>query len=99
MAEIELTRKEGFVDHLRAYHVLLDGDQIGEVRVGETLVYDVKPGRHEFQLKISWCWSRKIQLDLDAGSSVRLRCKPRSLLTVFYGVTFGRHEYIKLEVI
>jgi hypothetical protein len=42
MAEIELARKDGFVDHLRAYHVLLDGDQIGEVRAGETLVYDVE---------------------------------------------------------
>ncbi len=38
MAEITLTRKDGFVDHLRAYHVLLDGDQIGEVRAGETLL-------------------------------------------------------------
>jgi hypothetical protein len=83
MAEVELARKDGFVDHLRAYHVLLDGDQIGEVRAGETLLYDVGPGRHEFQLKIDWCWSRKIQLALDAGSSVRLSCSPRSLLTVF----------------
>lgn len=99
MAEIELARKDGFVDHLRAYHVLLDGDQIGEVRAGETLLFDVDPGRHEFQLKISWCWSRKIQLDLDAESSVQLRCSPRNLLTVFYGITFGRHEYIKLEVV
>lgn len=99
MAEIELARKVDFVDHLRAYHVLLDGDQIGEIRSGETLVYDVGSGRLEFQLKISWCWSRKIQLDLDAESSVRLRCSPRNLLTVFYGITFGRHEYIKLEVV
>jgi hypothetical protein len=99
MAEIELAREVDFVDHLRAYRVLLDGDQIGEIRSGETLVYDVGPGRHEFQLKISWCWSRKIQLDLDVESSVRLRCRPSNLLTVFYGITFGRHEYIKLEVV
>ncbi len=99
MAEIELTRKNGFVDRLRAYHVLLDDDLIGEVRARETLLFDVDPGHHEFQLKIDWCWSRKIQLNLDAESSVRLRCGPRSLLTVFYGVTFGRHEYIKLEVV
>src|SRR5690349_22213744 len=58
MAEIELARKDGFVDRLRGYHVLLDGDQIGEVRAGETLLYDVGPGHHELQLKISWCWSR-----------------------------------------
>lgn len=81
MAEIELAREVDFVDHLRAYHVLLDGDQIGEIRSGE------------------WCRSRKIQLDLDAESSVRLRCRPSNLLTVFYGITFGRHEYIKVEVV
>jgi hypothetical protein len=98
MAEIELTRKNGFVDRLRAYHVLLDGDLIGEVRARETVRFDVDPGPHEFQLKIDWCCSPKVQLDLDAESSVRFRCSPRSLLTVFYGVTFGRNKYIKLEV-
>lgn len=100
MAEIQLVRQGGrWVDRLRAYHVRLDGGQIGEVRAGETLHFEVGPGHHEVQLKIDWCWSRKIQLDLDAGSSVQLRCRSRSLLTAFYGMTFGRRDYIKVEMI
>jgi hypothetical protein len=99
MAEIELKREMGWVDRLRAYHVILDGSPIGEVRAGEAKHFEIEPGRHELELKIDWCRSRTVVLDLGAGSASVVRCRSRGPLTVLYGITFGRRDYIRLEVV
>lgn len=57
----------------------------------------VDPGEVEIFVKIDWCRSRVARMSVNPGSKARLFCRARSLLTVFYGITLGRHDYVRLE--
>lgn len=98
MAYIELKRSHrGYTDRLRNYKVFIDGEQRGEIGLGGRLSMEVAPGVHEVVLRISWCRSPVVKLEVSDGETVRLRCKPRANpLTGLWFITFGRDRYIKL---
>jgi hypothetical protein len=50
-------------------------------------------------LKIDWCRSPILRLNLQPGAEARLLCRPRSSLTAIYRITFGRNNYMRLESI
>lgn len=58
---------------------------------------DVDPGEIEIFIRIDWCRSRVVRVTATDGAELRLRCRPRSLVTAFYGITFGRSNYVQLE--
>lgn len=100
MADLSIERdSRGWVDRYRSYKIVVNGDEVGSLKAGEEKVIGVDAGSAEVYLKIDWCRSRKILLDLDAESKVQLSCRPRTVLTAFYGVTFGRNDYIQIEAI
>lgn len=100
-ARIRLERaRGGYADGLRSYQVLLDGAAVGRVRRGQTLVLDTEPGTHHVQLTIDWARSQPVQVELQPGQEVHLRCRPRAnALTGLYRATVGASEYIGLEVV
>ena len=89
MAKIKLKRDSGYVDRIRAYHVVIDGKKIEKISNGESLEIPVQPGSHELFLKIDWCRSNKIQFSIseeetkvfDCGSSLR---GIKLLFAIFY---------------
>jgi hypothetical protein len=87
-----------WVDSLRAYEVIVNGEKRDEIREGEKKTIEVDPGRVEIFLKINWCKSRSVTLDLASDSQAQFYCRPRNPLTALYGVTFGRNNYMRLEV-
>lgn len=98
-ATIQIDRASGgLVDRLRAYRVILDGHEVGKIRRGERITFDVDPGRHEIYLKIDWCRSPTITLELAPKEETRLMCAPNANpLTLEYYITFARNRYIKLR--
>jgi hypothetical protein len=96
---IELRRETGhYRDRLRAYKVLVDGEPAGAIKAGETLTLPAAPGRHAVQLRISWCRSPELEVDVPAGGAVALRCRPGgSAANALYDITLGRSSYIALE--
>lgn len=88
---------KGWVDRYRLYEVMVNGELVGKIGRGETRTIESDSGPIEIYLKIDWCRSRAIRLDLDPGAKARLYCRPRSLLTAFYGISFGRTNYIQVE--
>lgn len=89
---------KGWVDRYRQYEVMVNGSMLTKLSRGETQVIEVDPGPIEIYLSIDWCRSRPVRLTLDAGSEARILCRPRSVLTGLYGVTFGRNNYMQLQV-
>lgn len=85
-----------WADSLRAYEVVIDGCVAGRIRQGESHDFEVAAGSHEIFLKISWCRSEKLVLDLAAGQEAVVDCSARRLITGFYAITFGRSRYIKV---
>lgn len=72
-----LRRKHGGGDLFRAYHVLVDGDDIGEVRRGQSRLFDISTGRHEVHLVIDWARSPSVEIDVVSGETVKLVCSPK----------------------
>ena len=57
MPDLTIQRDSGYADSLRAYKVILDGNEIGLIRGGESKSFPVSTGQHTIQAKIDWCSS------------------------------------------
>ena len=79
-AVIELRRENGWVDGLRAWKVLIDGAIAGSILRRRTETFEVPPGEHTIQLKISLWGSHPLPLILRAGERAILTCRPRDRL-------------------
>ncbi|HSS94684.1 MAG TPA: hypothetical protein VLR46_11935 [Candidatus Dormibacteraeota bacterium] len=107
MSEIQLTRPTGYrIDSGREYHIFVDREKVGSIRIDETKVFTLSPGRHELQLKQDWASSEKLQFNLSEGEESQFVCGPRikgndvgmvNGLRVIYWVTFGCRRYIDLR--
>jgi hypothetical protein len=97
-ARIHIERdRGGYVDLLRAYEVVVNGEVRAKLRPGDKAAIEIDPGVAEIFMKIDWCRSRLIRKDLAPGSELRIRCWPRSLFTAFYAVAFARDDYVQVE--
>lgn len=97
MASLEVQRIFGrWTDRLRRYEVVIDGVIVGRLANGESSVFEVPVGAHDVFLKIDWCRSEKVALDLVVGQKAILRCRGRNPLAALYWITFGRRRYVKM---
>jgi hypothetical protein len=93
-----MQRASRAVDALRSYRVMLDGEEVGRIRDGERATYEVASGRHELFLKLDWCRSPALAIDLGQEEKALLECEPSgSLATGWFFAFFQRHRYITLR--
>ena len=99
MASISIERKPlGGVDLFRRYRVLIDGNEVGRIGRGERQAFEVDPGPHQVRLKIDWCWSEPVDLQVAEGDEVALVCEPNAnVITFIYYATGAYDRYIKLS--
>lgn len=96
-AAIELRRVAGkWADRRRAYRVIVDGGEVGRLGNGESASFEVAPGSHELHLKIDWCRSERLALDLAPGETAVIECEARNPWQALYWVSFGCRRYVKL---
>jgi hypothetical protein len=99
MSTIHIERSShGWVDRVRAYDVVIDDEPRGTLTRGRRAEISIEPGEHVVYLRIDWCRSRTFKVNLQPGDRANFCCRPRSLLTALYGITFGRKNYIQLEL-
>lgn len=95
-----MVRREKVVwqDRGRSYRVLVDGKVVAQVANGEEVPVPVVSGKHIVQLKIDWCQSEPLEVNVEAGETQVLACGPNStpLLALLY-ITFFRRRYIWLR--
>lgn len=85
-------------DKLRAYKILVDGRPVGSVRRGGTREITVPPGPHTVQLRIDWCTSPAVDVNVDTGRRAVLECGPGGKAPdMLAAITAGRDRYIRLE--
>ena len=83
----------------RAYKVFVDDREVGSIRRGQQESFEVPPGHHRIQLKIDWCTSPEVAVDLGAGEEASLGCKARWPSTLATTITTQRNSYIVLELL
>jgi hypothetical protein len=96
-ASIEIRRAlNRWTDRARVYEVVVDDLVAGRVAYGKSSSFEVAAGSHEIFMKIDWCRSEKVILDLVPGQKAFLDCSARNPFTGLYWITFGRRRHIKL---
>ncbi len=72
---IRIARHHAWADSIRWYKVIVDGEHVSDVADDSAVEVLVSPGRHELYLKIAWCRSPVVQLNLcperSLGSNAR----------------------------
>jgi hypothetical protein len=85
-------------DRLREYKLVVDGSRVASVRQGQSAEVAVEPGHHRAWMRISWCRSRILDVDVADGEQVRLVCRAGAspLLALLY-ITVWQARYIDLQ--
>lgn len=78
MAEARLTFRRGttWQDFVRSYTILVDGVEVGSLRRGATLSFEVSEGPHTCQARISWTGSRELLIAAEPGAEIRVLVSP-----------------------
>lgn len=99
MAELIVRRRAAWwQDRMRDYLILVDGSEAGRIGNGAEVRVQVQPGRHRVQLKIDWCASPALDVDVPDGAAQTLDCGPNAtpLTAVFY-VALRPGHYLALQ--
>jgi len=99
-AYIEIDRFHGkWADRARAYRIVIDEYAVGKIDNGTTERFEVSPGAHVVYLKLDWCRSQKIAVEVGPGETARFRARARNPWGAIYWVSFGCRNYMKFELI
>lgn len=63
-------------DVFRAYQVWVDQAKAAEVRRGGTARIPLRPGQHRIQIRIDWCASPELSVEVAADAETALACGP-----------------------
>jgi hypothetical protein len=85
----------GWQDRFRAYVILIDKQEVGRLRRGESARFEFSPGPHTLQVAIDW--KRSEAFEISGEESVAFLCGPRRGLTVLNLPKHGEGSYLFLE--
>ncbi len=74
-SRIVLRRSSEWINRLRSFKVIIDGQQLGSIANGATSDFRLSPGKHLVQCKVDWCGSRAFEVDLKEGENAYLLVK------------------------
>ena len=98
MSHITVRRKGGFADLTRAYKILVDGVAVGAVNHDDKVSLPVLPGVRSVQLKIDWCTSPALEVNVAAGETALLDCgNSVTVFTTILYITIWRGKYLWLR--
>ena len=103
-ASIRVSRPEarGDPDRNTPYRVRIDGEVVGDLWSGKTLVYPVSAGEHRVQIlanqTVSWFTSNEVVVSSGHGRTAGLSCKLRRGLPAV-NLVFRPKKYLLLEAL
>jgi hypothetical protein len=93
---LRITRKRSqWKDRLRAYEVLVDGNEVGRLGNGECRDFELEPGHHTVRLKIDWTGSPERSFSVSAGETVGLHVRATAVVALWR--VLSRERYLSLE--
>ena len=91
-----------WADIARAYKVIIDGVEVGDIKNGEIKEYELNEGFHSLQLKIDWCSSQAESFVIKNGENISATCAPAKKPFLFgelIYITFMCNHYIDLKIL
>jgi hypothetical protein len=71
-ASVQIRRITGLFGARRNLEVLIDGQWVGSIRLGETASFQVEPGLHRVGVKMDWTKAPPLEVACSPGSTVDL---------------------------
>ncbi len=72
---LSIRRVSFFADRRRRYRVFVDGQKVGLLGDGDgPLIVQVSPGPHNLCVKIDWCSSNTLRVDVKPGQRLVAEC-------------------------
>lgn len=65
MSTIRIKRTDEYINRMRTYMILIDGQQVGTIANGETKDFTTTAGQHTVTAKIDWCSSPVVLMDMN----------------------------------
>lgn len=98
MPKIKIHRVSQFENRGRKIKLEIDGEFVGSIKNGESLIFEVNPGKHLVQAKIDWCSSNLIELNASDNSEFEYELK-KGRGPAIYRIIFNSGEYLSLSPI
>ena len=96
-ATLHVERHAGNLGISRKYKIFIDGNKRADISTMENCTFQVDPGHHEIIIKVDWCSSPSLSINIRAGEEIKVICRGDVRpLWPWYAITFGRHQCIQL---
>ena len=69
MATICIERNSELMNRARKFKVVIDNKEVGSIKNGDVLKFNVGPGSHALKASIDWCSSPEINVDIADGET------------------------------
>lgn len=81
--------------------MIIDGDEMGNIKDGGRLRIELQPGEHVIQVKVDWCTSQTLRFTLAEGEVLKFRCgspiRGWKLLLVLFFILGSPDNYLFIE--
>jgi hypothetical protein len=73
--KLVLSRKNEWINRMRPFKVLIDGEEVGKIENGKVEEYELSQINQTVECKINWCYSNKYQITAADGEVIYLQVK------------------------
>lgn len=99
-AIIRVTRTTSYADRIRAYRIVIDGQEVARVRAGQSVDIPATLGAHTVVARVDWCGSPTLNCNTHQGEVIQLECGSnlrglRVFLAIVYTL-FLHNQYLTL---
>jgi hypothetical protein len=95
---IKITRNNEYYGKIRALKVFIDDKHVGNAMCSSTFEFALAPGQHTVYVKMDWCRSAPVAIDLAAGDSAEFVVTfPSWLLPQLYATLLKPSKFFRLE--
>jgi hypothetical protein len=74
MSKITIFRTSEKINSMRDYDIYVDNQKVNTISNGGIETLEISSGNHEIYIKIDWCKSRKIDINLAKEEELQLKC-------------------------
>jgi hypothetical protein len=97
MCTIRLVRPALFVDRIRSYQILLNGNKAGMISHDSTLEIRVPAGPVTIEAKIDWARSQPLTINTVPGQTIEIEVRNHwGTVLGLWAISFGRGTYLLL---
>ena len=103
MPTLQITRSSEYTNRLRSIKLFLDDKELGPVKNGETVLFEIAAGNHLLKAKIDWCSSNIIALHIKENEAKKFNLSsfaknnPLGILAAIYYISIGANKYLNLK--